>query len=257
MQFLNIDWQKIFVQLLAGSRRIFLNLAHCHVGQFDDRRDKRGVLDRYNAVGRHARLRIFSVAVGYRNPAACCDLQLIFIRRRGCNGRDKRFEDAGDGPVGLAGGRTEDVDVQGDTVLEGLKRLQGNLFPNGMWYNNPCLESSLGMANIVQNMLIQSWTDPAAKESGPIRIFPATPLAWEDVEFRDLRTEGAFLVSAKRTNGQTQWVRIKSLAGEPCRVRPGLGGEVRVKSNRGIELRQVSPGLYEIDMKKGDTVRLY
>ncbi len=154
------------------------------------------------------------------------------------------------GPIGAALG-------QGDTVLEGLKRLQGNLFPNGMWYNTPCLESSLGMANIVQNMLIQSWTDPAKDEPGPIRIFPAIPAAWKDVEFRDLRTEGAFLVSATRTNGRTQWVRIKSLAGEPCRVRPGLGGEVRIKSARRVKLRKISPGTYEIDMKKGETVWLY
>lgn len=154
------------------------------------------------------------------------------------------------GPIGASLG-------QGDTVLEGLKRLQGNLYPNGMWFRNPCLESSLGMANIVQNMLIQSWTDPARDESGPIRVFPAVPSAWKDLEFRDLRTEGAFLVSAKRTKGQTQWVRIKSLAGEPCRVRPGLEGQVRIKGNRQLKLKQVSPGIYEIDMKKGDEVLLY
>ncbi len=105
---------------------------------------------------------------------------------------------------------------QGDMALEGLKVLQADLFPNGMWFQNPCLESSLGMANIVQNMLIQSWSDPAKNESGPLRIFPAMPSEWKDAEFRDLRTEGAFLVSAKRTGGITQWVRIKSMAGEPC-----------------------------------------
>lgn len=106
-------------------------------------------------------------------------------------------------------------------------------------------------------MLIQSWTDPAQDAPGPIRVFPAVPAAWKDVEFRDLRTEGAFLVSAKRTDGKTQWVRIKSLAGEPCRVRSGLDGDVRFKSDRKIQLRPVSPGIYEIDMKKGDTVLLY
>ena len=145
----------------------------------------------------------------------------------------------------------------GDRVLDGLKRLQGNLHPNGMWFSNPCLESSLGMANIVQNMFIQSWTDPAKEESGPIRIFPAIPSTWKDVEFRDLRTEGAFLVSAKRTGGQTQWVRIKSLAGEPCRVRPGLDGQVSIKGGRQHKLKQVSPGIYEIDIKKGYEVLLY
>lgn len=154
------------------------------------------------------------------------------------------------GPMGAALGR-------GDTVLEGLKRLQGDLHPNGMWFGNPCLESSLGMANIVQNMLIQSWTDPAQDEPGPIRIFPALPSAWKDVAFRDLRAEGAFLVSAQRVGGVTQWVRIKSLAGEPCRVRPSLDGPVRIKSRRPLTLTQVSPGIYDIAMKKGDEVWLY
>ena len=154
------------------------------------------------------------------------------------------------GPIGTALGR-------GDTVLEGLKRLQGNLYPNGMWFTAPCLESSLAMANIVQNMYIQSWTDPAKKESGPIRIFPALPSTWTDVEFRDLRTEGAFLVSAKRTAGKTQWVRIKSLAGEPCRVRPGVNGDVRISGSRQFKLKQASPGIYEIDINKGEEVMLF
>jgi hypothetical protein len=141
-------------------------------------------------------------------------------------------------------------------ALEGLKALQADLYPNGMWFQNPCLESSLGMANIVQNMLIQSWSDPAEDKSGPIRIFPAMPSEWKNAEFRDLRTEGAFLVSAKRRDGITQWVRIKSLAGEPCQIRPGISGEVQVKSSRRIKLKQMSPGTYEIDMKKGEEVLL-
>ena len=74
-------------------------------------------------------------------------------------------------PIGAALGK-------GDTALVGLKRLQGDLLPNGLWAcgGNPCIESTLGMANIVQNMLIQSWSDPAKDESGPIRIFPAAAL---------------------------------------------------------------------------------
>jgi hypothetical protein len=154
------------------------------------------------------------------------------------------------GPIGATLG-------QGDQVLEGLKLLQDDLFPNGMWFGSPCLESSLGMANTVQDMLIQSWSDPAADQSGPIRIFPALPSAWKEIEFRDLRTGGAFLVSAKHTAGETQWVRIKSLAGEPCQVKPGINGEVQVKSDRHIKMKQVSPEIYEIDVKKGEEVLLY
>ncbi len=155
-------------------------------------------------------------------------------------------------PIGAALG-------QGDTALAGLQRLQRDLLPNGLWAcgGNPCIESTLGMANIVQDMLIQSWSDPAKDEAGPIRIFPAVPSAWPDVEFRDLRAEGAFLVSAKRTAGRTEWVSIRSLAGEPCRVRPGMTGRIIARGDRPYELRQVSPGIYQIDLGKGGEVRLH
>ncbi len=138
-----------------------------------------------------------------------------------------------------------------------MQRLRRDLYPNGLWFASPCIESTLAAANIVQNMLIQSWSDPAKDESGPIRIFPAIPTAWKDVEFHDLRAEGAFLVSAKRSAGKTEWVCIKSLAGEPCRVRPGVNGEIRIKGDREHKLRSVSPGVYEIDLKKGEEVLLY
>ena len=101
---------------------------------------------------------------------------------------------------------------------------------------------------------------PAMVQShaGPIRIFPAMPSEWKDAEFRNLRTEGAFLVSAKRTDGKTRWVRIKSLAGEPCRIKHGFSGEIRIKKSRsGIKIKEVSPGIIDIELKKGDQVLLY
>lgn len=145
----------------------------------------------------------------------------------------------------------------GDQALNGLRRLQRDLLPNGTWLPMaPCLESSLGAANIVQEMLLQSWSDPTKDELGPIRVFPACPTEWKDVSFHDLRTEGAFLVSAERMGGVTQSVRIKSLAGEPCRVRPGLPGDLELKSQRTIAFKTVSPGVYDLDLKKGEEVVL-
>lgn len=142
----------------------------------------------------------------------------------------------------------------GNESLDGLQRLHADLMPNGLWPcgGNPCIESSLGAANILQDMLLQSWSDPAKDEPGPIRIFPALPDAWKDVEFRDLRSEGAFLVSAKRKEGKTKWVRIKSLAGEPCRVRPGMENGIDIQAPRGIRLNEVSPGIYQIDLRKDE-----
>jgi len=170
-------------------------------------------------------------------------------RTEGPEGRQAMVQ-AHAGPIGTALGL-------GDQALECLKQLQDDLYPNALWFDPPCIESSLGMANIIQNMLIQSWTDPAKDESGPIRIFPAIPSCWKDVEFRNLRTEGAFLVSAKRHDGKTEWVQIKSLAGEPCRVRPAMERQIRIKGNRPLDFKQVSGGIYEIDLKKGDEVFLY
>jgi hypothetical protein len=146
----------------------------------------------------------------------------------------------------------------GDEALGCLKGLQGDVLSNGLWPcgGNPCIKSTLGMANIVQNMLIQSWNDPTKDEPGVIRIFPALPSAWKDVEFHDLRAEGAFLVSAKRTVGKTEWVRIKSLAGESCRVRPSLPGEIRLTGDRVFKLQALSSDTYQIDLKQGEEVLL-
>lgn len=120
---------------------------------------------------------------------------------------------------------------------------------------NPCIESSLSLVNNIQEMLLQSRSDPAQKEPGPLRIFPALPAAWKNVEFHDLRAEGAFLVSAKRANGKTQWILIRSLAGEPCRIK--LDWEnVSVGVPRRMSFQQVSPGVYEIGMNKGEEVLL-
>lgn len=172
-------------------------------------------------------------------------------RARGTAGPGQRqaMVQAHAGPIAAALGL-------GDLALESVRHLQADLYPNGLWYESPCLESSLAAANIIQDMLIQSWSDPAAAEAGPIRIFPALPSSWEDLEFRDLRAEGAFLVSATRAGGKTCRVTIESLAGEPCRVRPGFAGPFRVEGSRDHESRMTSPGVYQIDLKKGERVSL-
>jgi|GEM_PF-493082 len=179
-------------------------------------------------------------------------LKRSFERARDTAGPGQRHAmvQAHAGPIGAALGF-------GDEALDSLKRLQGDLHPNGLWYESPCIEPTLAAAAIIQDMLIQSWSDPAKNEAGPIRIFPALPSAWQDVEFRDLRTEGACLVSAKRSAGQTQSVRIKSLAGEPCRVRPGLPGGIRLRGDHAFKLQEFAPGTYPIDLKRGEAILLY
>lgn len=157
------------------------------------------------------------------------------------------------GPIGAALG-------DGDRVLVGLRRLQNQLEPNGLWGcgGNPCIESALGLATIVQDMLLQSWSDPARDACGPIRVFPALPTEWLDgiIEFHDLRTEGAFLVSARREGGATQWIRIKSLAGEPCRIKTDMNDPVCDSTGAGIRITKGSDGILTVDMQSGAEVML-
>lgn len=179
-------------------------------------------------------------------------LMRSFNRARNTRGPGQReaMVQAHVGPIATALGL-------GDAALDGVKRLQSDLYPNGLWYESPCIESTLAAANIIQDMLIQSWSDPAKSEPGPIRIFPALPAAWNDVEFHDLRAEGAFLVSARRREGRTEWVHIKSLAGEPCRLRIDLPDQIRQKGDRQFNLKPLSPGTYQIDLKQGEEILLH
>lgn len=73
------------------------------------------------------------------------------------------------------------------------------------------LEGNFAFAAGIQEMLIQSHT-------GIIRIFPAVPDDWEDIEFDQLRSEGAFLVSAKKEKGRVEIVEIKALKGGILRL---------------------------------------
>ncbi|MEV4314430.1 Tat pathway signal sequence domain protein [Actinocrispum sp. NPDC049592] len=111
---------------------------------------------------------------------------------------------------------------------------------NTMYFEaGPVIETPLSGAQSLHDMLCQSW-------GGIIRIFPATP--WRDAVLQDFRTEGAFLVTASRKDGTTRFVSVKSLAGQPLKVKPGIEGRIEV---RGARWRQLADGVVEIDLPKG------
>jgi len=140
---------------------------------------------------------------------------------------------------------------RGDEALEYLNGLEPLVLPNGLYKEaGPCLETPLSGAQCIHDMLLQSW-------GGTIRVFPAVPAAWGDIAYETLRAEGAFLVSARRRGGRTAFVRIKSLAGEPCRIRPNLDGPLQIVSEREIACEEVSPGVYALDLRAGEEALLY
>lgn len=140
---------------------------------------------------------------------------------------------------------------RGNEAREYLDGLKPFLQPNTLYKESgPVIETPLSGAQSVHDMLLQSW-------GGTIRIFPATPDAWGEAAFHDLSAEGAFRVSAQRTAGKTAFVRIKSMAGEPCVIIPGLGGKVQVAGSRTFTLTESKPGRYSLDLKKGEEAILW
>lgn len=65
------------------------------------------------------------------------------------------------------------------------------------------LEGNFAFAAGLQEMLLQSY-------AGFIEVFPAVPSTWRNISFNTLRAEGAFLVSAKKVNGDVAEVSIVS-----------------------------------------------
>jgi hypothetical protein len=139
-----------------------------------------------------------------------------------------------------------------------IKQIHGHMAdkrfvrPNTMYIEgSPVIECSIVLNRSLQDMLLQSW-------GGKINVFAAIPKEWKSAVFHDLRAEGAFLVSAELKEGTTAWVRIKSLAGEPCRVQPNFRGMASVLINgKQIDVEPSSGGIYELPLGAGDGAVLY
>lgn len=129
---------------------------------------------------------------------------------------------------------------------------EDNAYPNTMYAESgQNIETPLAASQSVNDMLIQSWGDK-------IRVFPAVPDAWDNAVIHNMRAEGAFLVSAVRKEGETKYIRIKSLAGSPCVVKTDMAAPFKVKSLMGndINIETIAPGEYRINITEGDDVFL-
>ncbi|MCB1132468.1 MAG: hypothetical protein KDN05_15180, partial [Verrucomicrobiae bacterium] len=140
-------------------------------------------------------------------------------------------------------------DFLDNKILKMATFFASRVLPNTMYVEtkgrNPTIESPLGAANATLEMLLQSW-------GAKVRIFPAMPTAWKDAVFHQLRAQGAFLVSAERKNGKTEWVAVESLAGEPLVLKvPDWSGPLVVSSEQDLKVTETAPGEYQVNLKKG------
>ncbi|WP_316837930.1 glycosyl hydrolase family 95 catalytic domain-containing protein [Pedobacter nutrimenti] len=84
--------------------------------------------------------------------------------------------------------------LNGDQTKSGLSKFH---------YRPFTLEGNFAFAAGLQEMLLQSY-------AGFIEIMPAVPEGWKNLSFENLRTEGAFLISAKKVEGEIAEVKIIS-----------------------------------------------
>jgi alpha-L-fucosidase 2 len=137
----------------------------------------------------------------------------------------------------------------GDEAVNYLnKLLDKRILPNAMYTESgPVIETPLSAAASLHDMLLSSWGDR-------IRVFPAVPAKWSDVTFHNLRAQGAFLVSAIRRGGKTQFVQVTSLAGEPCRIWTDMTDPV---VDADVKMHAVGDGVIQLDLSKGGSAVIY
>jgi hypothetical protein len=132
----------------------------------------------------------------------------------------------------------------------GISQLLSNTFYVESGGKNPVIETPLSAAASIMELLMQSW-------GNKIRVFPAVPDHWKDALFNDLRARGGFLVSASRKESKTEWVKIKSLAGEPCIVKiPGWTGALQADKGKAFHIESLGNNEFRIDLAAGDEILL-
>jgi alpha-L-fucosidase 2 len=107
------------------------------------------------------------------------------------------------------------------------------------------LEGNFAFASAIQEMLIQSHT-------GIVRIFPAIPSDWKDVSFNQLRTTGAFLVSAVKKDEIVEKVEIFAEKGGVIK----LANPFADRQIKGLKNMKEENGILEISMKAGEKIVL-
>ncbi|HEX8019268.1 glycosyl hydrolase family 95 catalytic domain-containing protein, partial [Mucilaginibacter sp.] len=124
--------------------------------------------------------------------------------------------------------------LNGDQTKSGYSRYQ---------YRPFTLEGNFAFASGLQEMLIQSY-------AGFIEVLPAIPAEWKELTFDNLRAEGAFLVSVKKSGGQVSEVKIFS----------EKGGQTKLKlpfktwfstTRKGVKIYSSEPGFLTLNFKPG------
>lgn len=119
--------------------------------------------------------------------------------------------------------------LNGDQTKSGLSKFT---------YRPFTLEGNFLAMQAIHEMLLQSWHEIGTLNARVIRIFPATPHAWSDVSFRDLRAEGGWKVSADRSNHTNYQFTLHSEQGGTVLVKDPFAIGTRWFSKKPIQTHE-------------------
>jgi hypothetical protein len=141
-------------------------------------------------------------------------------------------------------GRPEEALRHLTTLVEGHVSADTGLTPNTMYRQGAelSMEAPFAAAQSLLDLLVQS-------HAGVLEIMPGVPASWGDVSIAGLRTDGAFVLDASRTDGRVDWVRVHSEAGEPLVVRHGIAGRVTVRGENGRRVRHEPHGVDAVKLR--------
>jgi alpha-L-fucosidase 2 len=97
-------------------------------------------------------------------------------------------------------------------------------------------------------MLLQSY-------AGFIEIMPAIPSSWKDVSFSSLRTEGAYLVDARKVGGKITEIEVFATADGNMALKLPEGKYKKTLTGKAGGLKEEN-GLLKIFMEKGSSLKL-
>jgi hypothetical protein len=110
------------------------------------------------------------------------------------------------------------------------------------------LEGNFAFASGLQEMLLQSY-------AGFIEIMPAVPAEWENIGFEDLRAQGAFLVSAKRSAGAIEEVKIIAEKGGSTKLKLPFKNWT-ISTSKGVTAKDTQDGFVTLSCEPGGIIVL-
>lgn len=139
---------------------------------------------------------------------------------------------------------------RGDSALASLDVLLNKYIkPNTLYAESgPVIETPLAAMASIQELCLQYW-------NGILRVFPAVPSRWKDVSFSHFLADGGHLISARRQNGATVAVEIKSQYGGSLKLKLDIVNPSVQILGKGQYTKEAD-GLILLELDKGATAAI-